>query len=79
MPAGPWKAKINLKSGLLDRNKQGTLTFPDGTSSSHLRLYILIAVIVLLALALLVVRYRRPRRTTTVGASHKGVGPPKAG
>ena len=78
VPAGPWDAKINLKSGLLDRDKQGTITFPDGTSSSHLWLYIAIAVIVLLALLMWAVRRRRLRRTDAVSGSHRGTGQPGA-
>jgi hypothetical protein len=64
LPAGPWHAQLNLRSGLLSRNAAATITFPGAeTSSSWPRLVIigLLALIGLLLLitALLVARRRR--------------------
>jgi hypothetical protein len=33
LPAGPWKARIELKSGLLDRAAEATITFPDAVGA----------------------------------------------
>jgi len=32
LPAGPWTARITLRSGELERTVEGTITFPDGTA-----------------------------------------------
>ena len=35
LPAGPWGAHITLRSGLVERSAQATITFPDtGTSAA---------------------------------------------
>jgi hypothetical protein len=64
LPAGPWHAQINLRSGLLSRKAAATITFPGpetSTSWPHLLLIGLLALIGLLLLitALLIARRRR--------------------
>jgi hypothetical protein len=74
LPAGPWDARITLRSGLLERDERATITFPDTTSPTSTRpgwLYPAIAglVVVLLAIAapFVVPRWpRRPRRRSPV-------------
>ena len=34
LPAGPWKASITLRSGLLERTAEATITFPSGSGAS---------------------------------------------
>jgi hypothetical protein len=73
LPAGPWDARITLRSGLLERSARATITFPaTGASSSVITtsvrpagLYLVAAGLVFLLLvgiaALLVLLKRRPK------------------
>ena len=71
LPAGPWDARIALKSGLIERKAQATITFPDvgaappvsTTSSLPWWLYVVIGlgILLLIALALIVKRRRDDR------------------
>lgn len=73
LPAGPWDARITLRSGLLERTARATITFPaTGASPSVIttavrpaRLYLIAASLVVLLLvgiaALLVLLKGRPR------------------
>jgi hypothetical protein len=90
LPAGPWHAKLNLRSGLLSRNAVATITFPaaEGASSSHLVVIVLVGLIGLLLAftALLIARRRRggpprpelqpARRQIAAGTSPDGIGRP---
>ena len=75
LPAGPWDAQITLRSGLLERKAQATITFPKAgaappaqTSTRPGWIYlVLIGLLVLLVLvALKVIRGRRGRRRQIV-------------
>jgi hypothetical protein len=85
LPAGPWHAQVNLRSGLLSRNARATITFPAVEASSswpHLVIIGLLGLIgLLLAItAILIARRRRrgrpvadndnSRRTRSVHAHH---------
>jgi uncharacterized membrane protein len=70
VPAGPWDARITLKSGLLEHSARATLTFPDTgsappvatTDSGSTWLFLVIgglAFTVLIIVVLLVMRRRR--------------------
>lgn len=70
LPAGPWKATITLRSGLLERSATATITFPNkgaaaavktGKSSSNGWLYLLIVAGMLVAAAAVGVALRRRR------------------
>ena len=73
LPAGPWHAQVNLRSGLLSRNARATITFPAAEASSSWPHLVIIGLLglggLLLAItALLIARRRRrgpPSRTTT--------------
>jgi hypothetical protein len=72
VPAGPWKAQITLRSGLLERNAQATITFPAvgsapsaTTSSTNSRWWYpavagLVALLLVIFVLLFLVRRRRP-------------------
>lgn len=71
LPAGPWKADVELESGIIKHDTSATLTFPDkgdgeSVGSSDSTSWPLIAGIVVAVLAVagvggyLVVRKRRP-------------------
>jgi hypothetical protein len=74
IPAGPWDARITLRSGLLERSARATITFPASGASPSARTtplhpkmpYVIAAGLVLLVLTavamLLVLRRRPPRR-----------------
>jgi hypothetical protein len=71
LPAGPWDASINLKSGLIERNAKATITFPDvgaappvSTSGRPWWVYVVIglAILLLIAVLLSVVKSRRGGR-----------------
>lgn len=73
LPAGPWDAMITVKSGLVERTAQATITFPDtgsaapvattaeGTERSRL-MPAAIGLLVLLAIAAFLVMGARRRR-----------------
>jgi hypothetical protein len=65
LPAGPWNARVTLRSGLLERTKRATVTFPARRSSGPPVLTIALAAGLLLALAGLVAQraqaWRRKR------------------
>jgi hypothetical protein len=54
LPAGPWNARVTLRSGLLERTKRATVTFPARSSSGPPVLTIALAAGLLLALVGLV-------------------------
>lgn len=74
LPAGPWKAQITLRSGLVERTTAATITFPDAGAAAAVRtsqarpgwLYPAIAATVMLLLAsaglLALRRHRRGRQ-----------------
>jgi hypothetical protein len=80
LPAGPWLARVTLRSGLLERTGAATITFPETGSSpavptssagSHWRTFTALGVGILLLLAgaaafFIVVRQRRSRRNWAV-------------
>jgi hypothetical protein len=62
LPAGPWDARVTLRSGLLERKARATITFPDNGAWSSLYLVIAGLVVLLLlgiAARLVVIRRRR--------------------
>jgi hypothetical protein len=64
LPAGPWDAQVTLRSGLLDRSRRATITFPGAAASSSGPHLVVLGVLgllgLLLALAgLLIVRVRK--------------------
>ncbi len=76
VPAGPWDAKIVMHSGLLERNAQATITFPDtgesptvSTTSIPGWLYFAIAAALVAIAVLLFMLYRRRRQADSVLAS----------
>jgi hypothetical protein len=75
LPAGPWDATITLRSGLVERTAEATITFPEAGAAAPVEttsgfagwMYVAIAALLLLMLgiaAMVVVRrVRRARRT----------------
>jgi hypothetical protein len=62
LPAGPWKARVDLHSGLVERHAQATITFPSAAraaSSWPSFVIALAALAVLLGLTALIVLFRR--------------------
>jgi hypothetical protein len=64
LPAGPWHAQVNLRSGLLSRNARATITFPAVEASSSWPRLVVIGLLGLIGLllaitALLIARRRR--------------------
>ena len=62
LPAGPWKARVDLHSGLVERHAQATITFPAARQAATLPYFLIIAGLALLLLgitALLVASRRR--------------------
>ena len=80
LPAGPWDASINLKSGLIERKAQTTITFPDvgaappvsTTSSLPWWLYVVIGLALLLLIALILIVKRRRDDKREGGARFPG-------
>jgi hypothetical protein len=62
LPAGPWKARVDLRSGLVQRHAQATITFPaaarDARSWSSL-VVVLAALVLLLGMTTVIVVVRR--------------------
>jgi hypothetical protein len=62
LPAGPWKARVDLRSGLVQRHAQATITFPaaarDARSWSSL-FVVLAALVLLLGMTTVIVVVRR--------------------
>jgi hypothetical protein len=78
LPAGPWHARITLRSGLLSRNAAATITFPGAeTASSWPRLVIigLLALIGLLLAITALLLARRRRRGPPVTRNRRAVRP----
>ena len=74
LPAGPWHAQINLRSGLLSRNARATITFPAAEASSSWPRLVIIGLLGLVGLllaitALLIARRRRARSARRSRAS----------
>jgi hypothetical protein len=68
LPAGPWHAQVNLRSGLLSRNARATITFPAVEASSswpHLVIIGLLGLIGLLLAITAILIARRRRRPPT--------------
>ena len=77
LPAGPWDATITLRSGLVERTAEATITFPEAGAAAPVEttsgfagwMYVAIAALLLLTLgfaAMVVVhRARRVRRTAS--------------
>jgi hypothetical protein len=63
LPAGRWIARVTLRSGLVQRSKQTTITFPRSRPASSRRPFAILAVLVsLLGMAALLLMFRgRPR------------------
>jgi hypothetical protein len=80
LPAGPWQARVTLRSGLLERTGTATITFPESGSSpavptssagANWRMFTALGIGVLLLLTgagavVVAVRQRRSRRNWTV-------------
>jgi hypothetical protein len=77
LPAGPWRARVTLHSGLLERTGQATITFPDAGSSPAVlitsarpiwRAFAALAGVLILASGALALalRQRRSRRNWSV-------------
>jgi hypothetical protein len=64
LPAGPWNARVTLRSGLLQRSNQTTLTFPATKTPSHaiVLLGALAAALLMLGIVGVLVARRGPRR-----------------
>jgi len=66
LPAGPWHAQVNLRSGLLERSRRATITFPGAEASSSWPPFLIAGLggclALLLALATLLIA-RRKRAT----------------
>ncbi len=75
MPAGPWDARVTLRSGLLERSARNTITFPDAAGASRsLLVPAIVGVGLLLALliaARLVVLQRRRRRRLSLALAER--------
>jgi hypothetical protein len=69
LPAGPWKARVTLHSGLVERNRQATISFPRTQAASWPYLIAaLVGLLLLLGMTALLVRLRgghmrKPRAT----------------
>jgi hypothetical protein len=82
IPAGPWDARITLRSGLLERSARATITFPDigasppvnATSSRAGLLYPVLAGF--MALLLIAIMLRRPRHHGHVGRGRRRASAP---
>lgn len=61
MPAGPWVARVTLRSGLVQRKAHATITFPDASGESSDRWIALAGAVGLLLLILLTVGMTRRR------------------
>jgi hypothetical protein len=61
LPAGPWKARVDLRSGLVQSHAQATITFPAAAraAGSWTSLLVALAALALLALTTLIVVLRR--------------------
>jgi hypothetical protein len=70
LPAGPWDARVTLRSGLLERKARATITFPHNGASPSL--YLAVAGLVVLLLLLLGIAARlvviRRRRNLNLAA-----------
>jgi hypothetical protein len=85
LPAGPWDARITLRSGLLQRSARATITFPKAGAAPPVKttsrpgwLYPAIAgfaLLLLLGFAGFVFLRRRRRRPTTVHPRHGETAP----
>jgi MYXO-CTERM domain-containing protein len=86
IPAGPWDARITLRSGLLVRSAHATITFPDAGAAASVRAtstppgwrYAAIAVTLLGIAGLLLVLGRRRRRPPPARRSVRGRNPAAA-
>ena len=71
LPAGPWKARVDLHSGLVERHSQATITFPAAREASSWPSFIVVlaALALLLGMIALVVvfRHRSPARLRRAG------------
>ncbi len=84
LPAGPWHARLNLRSGLLSRNARATITFPATEASSSWPNLVMIGLLGLVGLlmavtALLIARRRRRRRPLAYHDSGPRTGSARAG
>ena len=78
LPAGPWHAQINLRSGLLSRNAAATITFPGAESSSTWPRLVIIGLLALIGLLLVITALliaRRRRHGPPVTRNRRGVRP----
>ena len=89
LPAGPWDAKITMRSGLVERSAQATVTFPKSGSGPAVRtssvqpawLYPGIGLAVVLLLGAAAALYRRPRlyRRPVLGRAGPATSAPRHG
>ena len=78
LPAGPWHARLNLRSGLLSRNAAATITFPGAETSSSWPRLVIIGLLALIGLLLLITALliaRRRQRGPAVTRNGRGVLP----
>jgi hypothetical protein len=73
VPAGPWDARVKLRSGLLVRTARATITFPvgkapgPGSAGPNPLVWGLVALVLGALVLLLVLRRRRLATTTSRG------------
>jgi len=79
LPDGPWDARVSLKSGLLERHSEATITFGNAkTAPSHRWLYAAIVGILALLLGFItlsIIARRGRLQRTAYSASHKASEP----
>ena len=78
LPAGPWHAQINLRSGLLSRNAAATITFPGPETSTSWPRLVIIGLLALIGMLLLITALliaRRRGRDAPLTSDGRGVRP----
>ena len=62
LPAGPWQAQVDLRSGLLERSSRATITFPGAKATSSWPPLLIAGLVGLLALLLAIATLLIARR-----------------
>lgn len=78
LPAGPWNARLALRSGLIERRAQRSITFPTTDASSRLLPAIAAIVALLLVLGAAAAGIGRGRRRRLAAAGHSERAQPHA-
>jgi hypothetical protein len=89
IPAGPWDARITLRSGLLERSARATITFPATGAAPPVTISTLpawlypafagVALFLMLGLAILLILWSRRGRRHVAVPEHRVVHPAEAG